>query len=185
MLKKEFSKKDVSRLRSLVKGQTGEKTTTSAGYTKQQVDRKEGDIWEEDGRTWTVKNGVKQNVSKLQELRKAGTFPLFCPDCSKKMSVKYDKPVYNIHRRCFDCQLLVEKDIKLSGKWDEYVNEIHNSEIDGLIDNYEKWVDDLINGSSDGFVTEQGDVERWGKADFTGILKQKEEAIEALKKLKK
>ena len=54
-----------------------------------------------------------------------------------------------------------------------------------MIDNYERWVDDLINESNDGFVTEQGDVERWSKVNTDSIVKQKEEAIEALKKLKK
>jgi hypothetical protein len=54
-----------------------------------------------------------------------------------------------------------------------------------MIANYEMWVDDLVNNSNDSFVTEQGDVETWSKGNFDQIVKQKEEAIEALKKLKK
>ena len=38
-------------------GKYGEKTTQSAGYRKVEIDRKEGDIWEEDGRKWTIKDG--------------------------------------------------------------------------------------------------------------------------------
>ena len=34
VLKKEFKKNDVQRLRNLVQGKYGEKTTTSIGYTK-------------------------------------------------------------------------------------------------------------------------------------------------------
>jgi hypothetical protein len=185
VLKKEFKEKDLQRLRNLIKGKTGERTVTSSGYVKQQADRQEGDVWEEDGRKWTIKNGVKQNISKLQELRQAAAFPLFCPKCKKKMSTKYDKPIYTVNRHCFECQLQFEKKLKLEGKYEEYQNTIHNSEIDGLINNYEMWVDDLINETNDGFVTEQGDVEKWSKLNTTNIVQQKDEAVEALKKLKK
>ena len=184
-LKKEFSEKDVNRLRNLIKGKTGDRTSVSSGYTRQIIERAEGEIWEEDGRKWTIKNGVKQNISKMQEIRKMGSFPVFCPKCKKKMSDKYDKPIFKVNGHCFDCQLKFESKLKLEGKFEDYKNQIHNSEIDGLINNYEVWVDDLINGSNDGFVTEQGDVEKWSKANFDQIAKQKEEAIEALKKLKK
>ena len=59
VLKKQFQEKDVQRLRNLMTGKYGEKTIQSAGYRKAEVDRKEGDIWEEDGRKWTIKNGIK------------------------------------------------------------------------------------------------------------------------------
>ena len=54
VLKKQFQEKDVQRLRNLMTGKYGEKTIQSAGYRKVEVDRKEGDIWEEDGRKWTI-----------------------------------------------------------------------------------------------------------------------------------
>ena len=50
ILKKEFNKKDVERLRNLVKGKSGKRTTQGIGYTKKQEFHKEGDIWEENGR---------------------------------------------------------------------------------------------------------------------------------------
>jgi len=69
VLKKDFKEKDVQRLRNLVQGKYGEKTSTSIGYTKQQEFHDEGDIWEEDGRKWTIKNGIKQNVTKLDKAK--------------------------------------------------------------------------------------------------------------------
>lgn len=185
VLKREFQEKDLQRLRNLVQGKTGEKTTTTSGYIQKKVERTEGEVWEEDGRKWELKGGVKQNISKLQELRKASSFPIFCPKCKKKMDEKYDKPLYKIHQHCFECQLQFEKELKLSGKYEEYKNQVHNSEIDGLIGKYEDWVEDLINGSNDGFVTEQGDVERWSKTNYKQILSQKDQVLETLKKLKK
>jgi hypothetical protein len=185
VLKKEFREADLQRLRNLVQGKTGEKTSVSSGYTKDYIERKEGDIWEEDGRQWTIKNGVKQTISKLQAVRDVALTPLFCPDCKALMKHRYDNQFYKIHRHCFDCHVKFETELKRTGKWDEYQKQVENSEIDGMINNYEVWVDDLLNESNDGFVTEIGEVESWSKVNRERILKQKEEAIEYLKKLKK
>ena len=47
-------------------GKYGEKTIQSAGYRKVEVDRKEGDIWEEDGRKWTIKNGIDNKIKDFK-----------------------------------------------------------------------------------------------------------------------
>ena len=65
MLNKEFKEKDVERLRNIIKGKHGDKTSIGIGYTKNEEFHKEGDIWEEDGRKWTIKDGVKQKLTKL------------------------------------------------------------------------------------------------------------------------
>ena len=59
MLKKEFKRKDVERMRNLIKGDTDSSTEIQIGYTKKKEDHKEGDIWEEQNKTWTIKNGMK------------------------------------------------------------------------------------------------------------------------------
>ena len=51
VLKKDFNKKDVERLRNLVKGKASERTTQGIGYTKKEEFHKEGDIWADD-RDW-------------------------------------------------------------------------------------------------------------------------------------
>ena len=79
-LKKEFSKKDVQRARNLITGDTNSRTSQGIGYTKKYEHHKEGDIWEEDGRKWTIKNGIKQNVTKMDKFKKMGKIPLFCPE---------------------------------------------------------------------------------------------------------
>ncbi len=59
VLKKDFKQKDVQRLRNLVQGKHDEKTTVSVGYERKKDFHVEDDIWEEDGRTWTIQNGIK------------------------------------------------------------------------------------------------------------------------------
>lgn len=185
VLKKEFKEADLQRLRNLVQGKTGEKTSVSSGYIKNTVDRQEGEIWEEDGRQWTIKGGIKQTVSKLQKARDLGKMPLFCPECNTLMKNPYDAKFFNMHQHCFDCQIKFETKLKATGEWENYQKIIYNSDIDGMIDNYEVWVDDLINNGNAGFVTEAGEVEDWGRINKQQILKQKQEAIEYLEKLKK
>ena len=68
VLKKEFQKKDVERLRNLMQGKYGEKTRSSVGFSKAEVFHAEGDIWEADGRKWTIKKGIKQDIKFVKKL---------------------------------------------------------------------------------------------------------------------
>ncbi len=74
VLKKQFAEKDIQRVRNLVKGKAGEKITHGIGYTKEIEDHVEGDVWQEDGRTWTIKDGIKQNITKLDKFKKICPF---------------------------------------------------------------------------------------------------------------
>jgi len=185
VLKKEFAKKDVERLRNLMKGKYGDKTQTSIGYTKKEEFHKEGDIWEHDDRTWTIKNGIKQNITKLDKAKKAHIVPLLCPKCSKVMKNKNDKPYYQIHKTCFRCVIVKEDEIKRNGGWDEYQKDIKNDEIDNKIKNFELWVKDQLLESNSGFVSEMGDVENWvGKLNPAKVNEHVKSVIEYLEGLK-
>ena len=98
VLKKEFQKRDVERLRNLMTGKYGDKTRSSVGFSKKQEFYKEGDIWEADGRTWTIKDGIRQNITKLDKAKKAHVMPLLCPKCKKVMKNRNDKTFYNIQK---------------------------------------------------------------------------------------
>ena len=58
-LRKEFSKRDVQRMRNIITGNAGGSTGTQVGYNKQQQEYQEGDVWEENGKQWTIKNDIK------------------------------------------------------------------------------------------------------------------------------
>ena len=62
LLKKEFKKSDVERVRNLVNKDFTAKTKTQLGYRKSTEHHMEGDIWEENGKQWTIKNGIKQRL---------------------------------------------------------------------------------------------------------------------------
>ena len=184
VLKKEFQKKDVERLRNLMQGKYGEKTSSSVGFTSKQEFYNEGDIWESDGRTWTIKNGIKQNITKLDKAKKAHTMPLFCPSCGKLMK-RVDKPYYNVHRYCLDCHAKAEDKLKREGKYEEHYNKINNKILDNRIEEYKQYVKERINESNSSFVSEDGDVENWvGKINVDKVNEYTAHIIEHLESLK-
>ena len=95
-LNKEFKRKDVNRARNLLMGKSNASTSTQIGYNTKQEDHKEGDVWVENKKTWTIKNGIKQTISKLDAIKKEVFMPLCCPKCSKVMKKRLDKPNYKI-----------------------------------------------------------------------------------------
>ena len=124
MLKKEFKRKDVQRARNLIMGNTSNSTGTQIGYNKKQKDYKEGDIWTEGRKTWTIKNGIKQTVSKLDTIKKEVFMPLCCPNCGKVMKGQLDKPNYRIHKKCHDCVVEYEHKLRIRGEYDDYIKNL-------------------------------------------------------------
>ncbi len=91
VLKKEFKHNDVNRLRNLVQGKYGDRTTMGTGYTKAKEFHDEGDVWEEDGRSWTIKNGVKQNITKLDKAKEGmHKYPAALTDPALATGDEYD-----------------------------------------------------------------------------------------------
>jgi hypothetical protein len=185
VLKKDFKSADVQRLRNLMTGNQSERTVAGVGYTKKQEFHKEGDVWEEDGRQWTIKNGIKQNITKLDKAKKLVVMPLFCPCCSNLMKKKNDKLFYIQYNKCFDCQIEFETELRKLGLWEEYEKNIINTDLDNLIKDYSVWVDEIINNSNESFITEAGDIERWVGSTKRKLLESKEETIKYLQNLKK
>jgi len=186
VLKKEFKQKDVQRLRNLLTKKYGDKTNVGIGYTKQQEFHTEGDIWEEDGRKWTIKNGIKQNITKMDEAKKAHVMPLFCPCCNKLMITHRDKNYYTIHKKCLNCVIDFETELRRIGAWDEYERKIQNQEIDSFITEFKAWVEDSLTESNQGFVSEDGHVEKWvGGPNKQRVVDELHKTIEYLSSLKK
>jgi len=186
MLKKEFQKKDVERIRNLVKGKSGNKISTSIGYKKADEHHIEGDVWDEDGRTWTINDGIKQNITKHDKAKQAHLMPLLCPNCNRVMRKRNDKPFYKIHNKCFDCVIEFETELKRLGKFEEYERKIHNDEIDNKISDFKEWIYNKASEQSN-YVSEAGDVERWvgAKIDMDRVDEYVKETVEYLEAMKK
>jgi len=171
MLKREFRERDVQRMRNIIKKDYTAKTVTQVGYTKTQIEHKEGDVWEENGKKWTIKNGIKQTITRFDELKKVINLPLTCPNCGKAMkNTKLNKKMWPIHSKCFDCVIDYETELKRLGKFEEYAKSLISGGVKQYIKDLEDALIDFNNEADDQFVTEQGDIETW---KGNGLVKEK------------
>jgi len=171
MLKREFKERDVQRMRNIIKKDYTAKTVTQVGYTKAQIEHKENDIWEENGKKWIIKNGLKQTITRFDELKKVLNLPLTCPSCGKAMKSNIlNKKMWPIHGKCFNCVITYETELKRLGKFEEYAKNLISKGVKQYIKDLEDALIDFTNELDDQFITEQGDIETWkGK----GINKEK------------
>ena len=176
MLKKEFNRKDVERARNLIRGKAGESTEIQVGYKKKQIKRKEGDIWTENKKTWTIKNGIKQTISKLDSIRNEIFTPLCCPKCSKIMKHHLDKDNYKVHKKCHECVIKFEHKIHTYNQYDNYIKELKLKNSVDIVKETETYLLEAINETNKDFVSENGDVERWvggvNKKELTKKVKE-------------
>jgi len=187
MLKKEFKRKDVDRARNILTGKSGASSETQVGYKKKRVDYKEGDVWVENKKTWTIKDGIKQTISKMDAIKKEIFMPLCCPKCSKVMKKRLDKPNYKIHKMCFDCVIDYEHKLRIKGKYEDYIKKLKLKNRLTEIDETENMFLELANQSNEGFISEHGELERWkGGVDVSkmsaAISEAAQQGREAIKK---
>ena len=161
MLKKEFKRKDVQRARNLIMGNSGASTSTQVGYKKEIKEYQEGDVWTENKKTWTIKNGIKQTVSKLDTIKKEVFMPLSCPCCGKIMKKRLDKYNYKIHKKCHDCVIEFEHKLKIKGEYQNYIKKLKAKNSLDIVDEMESYLLDAINTSNSSFVSEDGVIEKW------------------------
>ena len=140
MLKKEFKRKDVQRARNLLTRKTDASTGTQIGYKKETKDYKEGDVWTEGRKTWTIKNGIKQTISKLDKVKKEVFMPLCCPKCGNVMKKRLDKPNYNVHKKCHDCVVKFEHKLRIKGKYKEYIKNLKSKNSLDIVDEIESYL---------------------------------------------
>ena len=177
-LKKEFKHSDVQRVRNIVNKDFTAKTKAQVGYQKAHKSHKEGDKWEESGKTWTIKNGLKQNVTKLDAAKKAMRIPLACPKCSSNMNYHLHKKMYKIHGFCFDCTVDYEATLRKAGLYEAYEKKMMSGAIDSFVKDLNAWVNEFVTEDlSKSFVTESGVIEDWNGNKTS----QKEEVINTLK----
>ena len=161
LLKKEFKESDIQRVRNLVNKDFTAGTKTQIGYQKTHTRREEGDIWEEGGKEWIIKNGIKQNITKLDSAKKAIRVPLACPKCGGPLKHWLAKKMYKIHGFCFDpCTVEFETDLKKAGLYGDYEKKMMSGNIRAFAKDVEQWVLDIVT-AEESYVTESGDIEDW------------------------
>lgn len=153
---------NIKRIKNILNGKYEDGTKSIVGYTKKQEEHKEGDIWFENEKYWTIKNGIRQNITKLDDIRNSINLPYVCPHCGKSMKTRLDKKFWQLKGRCFNC--IVEEDTLkiINGTFIEYSKqEISKNVISykkDLVDQIQTYIDSI---GSKHFITERGDIEEW------------------------
>lgn len=123
---------------------------------------KEGDVWVERGKTWTIKNGIKKTVTKFSDSRKKLHTPLSCPKCSKSLSHWLDEKMFKFNGCCHDCTIEFEHELLKQGKFAEYQKSRVSANVKSYVQDLEVLVKEFIQtNDNQNLVTEDGDVESW------------------------
>ena len=117
-MKKAISEEKVQRMRNIVTGNHDKAVKVQSGYSSN-IKRSEGDVWEDRGKTWTIKNGVKQSLSKMQMVRDLVKMPLTCPSCGNVMKGQFDKHHWKIDKKCLGCFAKDQTKLTATGTWEE------------------------------------------------------------------
>lgn len=80
------------------------------------IARTDGETWVENGKTYIQKQGYKEQLGRLQEIR----MPWWCPKCTKPMNHRFDRKFYYLRGWCFDCNVEWEGQLRIEGKWEAF-----------------------------------------------------------------
>lgn len=183
MLKKEFSQSTVNRMRNLLTKKFGDRTKIQTGYEKLVEERNEGDVWEENGKKWTLKNGIKQSITKHDSIKKLVVLPLHCPNCHEPMKLTdLNKKMYSIHGECLDCVAKRETKMKIEGTFDDYKKSVIKSNRDSFYEDFERALEQWKNETNT-VVTEAGEIEDWTKVNKKEMYEKIKSEIDKMKQL--
>jgi bacterioferritin-associated ferredoxin len=173
------------RIRNILDGKVTDNTKIIAGYKKSKEDHIEGDCWEEDGKQWQIKNGIKQSVTKLDDVRKLILMPILCPKCHRPMKKHLDKKFWNMRGMCMDCVIEEDNERIENGTFKEYSKQVIQQNINAFTKDIKEEVRSYIDSyGAKHFVTEQGDVEEWiGKQNKKEVEKIMNEKLEKLENI--
>jgi len=162
-MKKGITQDRVQRMRNLISGNHNDKSLIRSGYTKNITERKEGQVWIERGKTWTIKNGIKRTVDKLDFARKINRVPFACPKCTKSLKHSAHKKMYKRWGMCLTCVVKWEAEMKANGTYDEWFMQFDETNFNAFISDIQGEYDDWLQSrNAQHFVTEAGQLEDWG-----------------------
>lgn len=140
---------------------------------------KEGDIWMERGRKWTIKNGIKQTVTKMDGAR----VPQWCPECGKVMNTSLDDSTYWSEGKCHVCVIKDETQMRLNGTWETYVQQKFQRAQAAYVRDKLEWLKSLKNElKKPQFHFIDGRYEEWDM-DMSQVEKDLDHDIEGFTKL--
>lgn len=142
----------------------------------------EGEIWVEGDKTWTIKNGLKRTVNKLDSFRREQLVPLSCPKCGGTMNGPVNQQMWAINKTCLNCVVDFEHEIMKQGKWEEYQKAKVTANAEAFCIDMEGALKDYVEDSiAQSRVSEDGLVENWKDPDKRRMQKLADDEVDQLK----
>lgn len=138
-------------------------------YEELNIERKIGDIWEENGKQWKMlPGGIIMSVPKVS----SNIIFDYCKECKKRIETKLDKHYYNFREKCFDCGIKEETKMRINNTWKEFEQELIGKNVDSYFDNIKKEIDEYVDSLIDDninsqYVGQNGDVDNWWEGGIT------------------
>jgi hypothetical protein len=140
------------------------------GWRPEEVQRKEGDVWVDAyGKTWTVKKGIKQTVTKLDSAK----MPFWCPKCNSPLNHAIHTRAFNKFGYCYNCIVKKESELKQTGEYKDVLREKHKQNtIAYLKDKIQEYKDYHENITQPEFIHADNEkilmIEKWN-VDLTTV----------------
>lgn len=164
---------NIQRIKNILKNDYTASTKVQSGYIKTSEEHVEGDIWDESGKTWTIKKGIKQTYTKLDTLRNLIHTPLTCPTCNALMKSALDKRMFRVRGMCLNCITEADTNRIIDGTYEEYEKEYIKKNVNSWLKDIETKAHEYINSRNiESFITEDGQIEEWSKGYTTEQLKE-------------
>ena len=135
--------------------------------------RVEGERWEEEGKAYELKNGVKQSIPRMMNVR----MPWWCPKCSQPMNHKYDRKFYYLRDMCYNCNIEFEGQMRINGTYEAFEKRIMRENEKAFIRDKLQEYRDYIEGFT--VPTQVYEDGRWERLAPKAIFEQLFEEIRA------
>lgn len=161
---------NIKAIRQMLDGTHKTQTKKTVGFSdvkSSETRREVGEVWtDENGVEWEQRAGFKIKKGKLDEIRELlakDRMPKDCPECKQPMTKRLDEKFWKLEKRCFDCQVSFEHNLRIEGKYEEY-------ERDKVLRNAESWLVEAEKEAKDlaevfrnplTFAGADGSIEKW------------------------
>jgi ribosomal protein L37AE/L43A len=161
---------NIKAIRQMLDGTHRTQTKNTVAFSDKAKDltkREVGEVWtDESGVEWEQRAGFKIKKGKLDEIRSliaASRTPSHCPKCNQAMTKRLDAKFWKLEGHCFDCQVELEHNLRIEGKYEEY-------ERQRILKNAEAWLKDAEQEAKElaevfrnplTFANSDGTIEKW------------------------
>lgn len=201
-MKKASGKSNIDIVRNYL---SGERPFVQVGYTgdaDKYIVRKEGETWtDSSGKNWIQTSSGPQTVTRVMDIIREETNDR-CENCNREIrwGNKYDRKMFNRTKKCFDCLVEEETNMRLRGQFKLYeTKKLIENELSYLKDIKQKLKEskEYLNSEASKtltYVNSTGMVEEWSnearkelqdnvQKDWVTCLKKIKAAEEELKKV--